>query len=374
MNNQTLPSPHRQLRDVAILVASLDDAMAQSLLDSMPSKDAAAILAEVDALEYVDPREQREIAEKFRSSITPPRATKVDGVELDASLLAKLEEQDLGDYSSAPLATQQPLETLSDSESSAIVDMLATEHPQTIAIVFSRIEASKAAALMTKLSVSLQGEVLGRLGNLDEADEQTVRVVESQLASWIEQQRQREHRQTAGMELVQRILEHTPAMQRKTILTHMGKNTPIASKQITERSSTVRPTQKTPEKLLGPQLNPGLPTYRMESANVRSRPILRPSETPSVPEIEISADPLSELEKTDETILMTALSQTDRTVGALALAEASDALMKRVLQGLPRRQAKKIRQQLRTLGPTKLSDMLAAQQRLLHKVRQLALP
>ena len=47
-----------------------------------------------------------------------------------------------------------------------------------------------------------------------------------------------------------------------------------------------------------------------------------------------------------------------------ALAGASDALMKRIVKDLPRRQAKQFRQQVRNVGPTRLSDMVAAQREL----------
>jgi hypothetical protein len=45
--------------------------------------------------------------------------------------------------------------------------------------------------------------------------------------------------------------------------------------------------------------------------------------------------------------------------------------MKRILRRLPRRQAKEFRRRLRDIGPTRLSDMLAAQQQLAHHALQL---
>ncbi len=376
MNNLTPQARHRQLRDVAIFMASLDDATAQRLLDGMPTKDAMAVLAEVDELENIDPAEQRDVAEKFRRSMAPNPPTKVEGVELDASLLAKIEEHDSEGIYSAPQAPQQTLEALNDAEASAIVEMLSAEHPQTIAIVLSRIDVTKAAELMGKLPLSLQAEVLGRMGNLDTADEQTVQVIESQLANWIEQQRQRKHRQAAGMELVQRILEHTPETQRQTILAHMGKNTPDIPNLVKPKSTRVQTSAQTSKRQV--ETDSAVHTkkrdslFRVETASEPTSRLPLDSVFPSSTATEHSADPLAELEQTDDVTLMEALSRTDRQVGALALAGASDVLMKRVLRGLPRRQANTMRRQLRTIGPTKLSDMLIAQQQLLQSVRQLA--
>ncbi len=373
MNNQTPFDRHRQLRDVAIFVASLDEVMAQRLLDSMPPRDAVAVLAEVDELEAIDPEEQREIVEKFRRSLAPSPARKVEGVELDASLLAKIENRDAEEIYSNTQASQLPLTGLSDTEATTITEILSAEHPQTIAIVLSRIDASSAADLMSKLSLSLQAEVLARMGNLDTADEQTVKVIESQLNAWLEQQRQRKQRQAAGMELVQRILKHTPEAQRHTILAHMKKNNPAVPNPTLSKSTSTG-TQKRLAELAKPLQN----EERYSSFQVETRGDMQPlSSKPTTssnfnPEKNLSSDPLTELEQTNDATLMTALSRTDRQVGALALAGASEALMKRVLRGLPRRKAKTMRHQLRAIGPTKLSDMLAAQHQLLKVVRQLA--
>jgi flagellar motor switch protein FliG len=67
---------------------------------------------------------------------------------------------------------------------------------------------------------------------------------------------------------------------------------------------------------------------------------------------------------------MAALTQTDREIVTLALAGASEELMNRILRRLPRRQAKEFRKRLRDIGPTRLSDMLAAQQQLAQNARQ----
>ena len=374
MNNQTPYERHRQLREVAILVASLAEPMAQRVLDSMPVKDAEAVLAEVEVLEYIDPEEQREVVEKFRQSITPEPKKKVDGVELDASLLAKLEEPSSRDeFEITTAAPPKALPSLSESGAAAIVKMLSAEHPQTIATVLSRLNADQAAQLMGKLSLSLQAEVLARMGNLDTSDELAVQVIEQQLANWIEQQQQREHRQAAGMELVQRILDHTPEDQRQTILAHMGRNSPLPptqAKPVKPNSAPIAEKTSNSFTLTYPSKNEiALRTeVNKKSQQVESE---KPQST-NKPAFKLSADPLSELEKTNSSTLRQALSQSDRQISSLALAGASDVLMKRILRGMPRRQAKTMRQQLRSIGPTRLSDMLNAQQQLLQTVKKIA--
>jgi len=77
-------------------------------------------------------------------------------------------------------------------------------------------------------------------------------------------------------------------------------------------------------------------------------------------------DPLSELESLDDKALLKALRLADRQTVMLALAGASEGLMKRIVHGLPRRRANQFRQQVRAIGPTRLSEMLAAQHELVR--------
>jgi flagellar motor switch protein FliG len=405
MNNHTAYERHRQLREAAIVIASLDEDCADRLLEGMSLQDAADIREAVERLGHVDPEEQHEIGEKFRRSTAMEPPTKVDGVELDASLLAAIERHDRGETPSSPQPASGPLETLTDAEASSIVKMLSVEHPQTIAIVLSRIDASKAASLLAQLSTRAQTDVLARLANLDSADEATVQVVESQLAAWIDQQRQKKQRITAGKDLVQRILAFRPDAERQALLSNLGGQVPAfaepSGQEVKPKTPSTTPVkqnyararatrihkfdlesrlarQTTPAPPIEPEPSPAPQSIDACTTNEPRAPIGSPdlaSETSAAGFIGcavINRNPLLELDQMDDATLKAALSQTDRQVSAMALVGSSDALMKRVLRGLPRRQAKLLQGQLRTIGPTRLSDMLAAQQELVNNARRLA--
>ncbi len=369
MNHSKANERDRQLRKVAILIASLDDPLAERMLADMPTADAQAVRAVVDRLDHVDPEEERNIVDQFRRStrMAMPHSTgpqSIVGVELDASLLARIEQQDSNDWEEPAEANRSPLAVLTDAEAATIVDALSREHPQTVAVVISRLDHVAAAKILTLLSPYLQVEVLERVAELDPADQQSVQVVESHLAQWINQQRQRTERMAAGAEFVQRILQSTPEEDRAAILTRLDKRNPkLAGRFGRPEGGAGRSTVPLPPR--------SQVSKKRFVAKPRTAARLRFSAGPvPQPQVTTSADPLGELEKVDDATLMAALTQTDRQVVILALAGASEELISRILRRLPRRQAKDFRKRLRDIGPTRLSDMLAAQQQLAQNARQ----
>lgn len=372
------PISHNRLREAAILIASLDDQLAERLVASMPTADAAAVRTALKQLGAINPDERDEIVARFRQSAEAKnteapstqvtRPTQVDGVELDASLLARLEEQEAHgadpvvarEYVAEKSVVEKLPETLNSEEAATVVDMLSAEHPQTISIVLSRLNPSSAANLLSKFSPSVGAEVLTRMANCNSVDEQAVRVIESQLGQWIKQHRQQRQRMAAGLDLVQQILSSTTETQRKTVLSQLHGSNPDLAGRLTKKSSPALP----------------FPTVPLPKA---SRPVPVPdlvppkqnTQKPLTPKPPLSANPQQELDQLDDATLMAALSQADRQVVTLALAGTSESLMKRILRGLPRRQASKLRSQLRNIGPTRLSDMLDAQQQLLQSAQQL---
>jgi len=404
-------APQDPLRKVAILVASLDEPWAGRVLENLPAGTAEAVAQTALELGPLDRAEQHEVVREFRRSmanelVPRPAPTAVattnvssatGGVELDASLLARLDAQD-NDTNQAAVAASpsrlpaSPPDAIRDANPESLANLLAAEHPQTIAIVLSRFEDGRAAHVLARLSTQLQAEVLSRLAELDTADPQTLQVVEAQLAEWITREQQQKRRMAVGVDLVQRILSDSLPAQRETILARITHLKPELGRRLRHHCVSETTTIHEPESLLAtrhtltapgqakPTADPAT-THTTTSAGGNTPPPAPPSpvhgETPhralaTDPWTSAVADnPMEELEHADDPTLLTVLSQADRRIAMLALAGASESLLKRILRGMPRRQAKQFRKQLCAIGPTRLRDMLAAQQQLAQQVREM---
>ncbi len=358
---KTIDTDARQhrLRKAAILVATLGEPLGEQLLADLPAREAAEVRELVNSLDDINQAEFEAVMADFRADsadevteLTEP-VPQMDGVELDASLLARLESGD--DFATTPTVSQMetPWSAVNDVDAETLAEVLVVEQPQTIAVVLARLETAQAALLIAKLPPALQAEVLSRLSDLDPADEQSLQVVESQLASWIHDKQRQRQRMAAGCDLVQRILQDTPDSQRAILMEHLGTTDPSLANRL-------RPTH------FGSTTGFSRPAPRVPNSPPPVANATPPAQSSMQAEPDI-VDPLSQLEALDDQDLLQALQSVDRETVMLALAGASESFVKRIVRGLPRRQANQFRRQVRTIGPTRLSDMVAAQRELVRR-------
>ncbi|MBN1911122.1 MAG: hypothetical protein JW818_15355, partial [Pirellulales bacterium] len=81
------------LRKAAILVAALDRATADTLLDAMRPEQAALVRQTVVTMDPVDPAEERRVIDEFLRQGLPSPPREPAGIELDGRLAQRLAER-----------------------------------------------------------------------------------------------------------------------------------------------------------------------------------------------------------------------------------------------------------------------------------------
>jgi CelD/BcsL family acetyltransferase involved in cellulose biosynthesis len=160
------------------------------------------------------------------------------------------------------------------------------------------------------------------------------------------------------------ILSAADAKSRGQILSNMRDHKAALANQFSPRQPE-RTTSKAP--LAEPHAKKLAP--RMTERLVRKlQTTIAANERPSLPLI--AFDDLAEL---DSRTLSAVMRQVDANVLALALAGSREDLVDRICDQMPKRTAREFRRELRRLGPTRLSDVEAAQHAVAHvAARQLA--
>jgi len=211
------------IRKAAILVASLDMAGADAILDQLGPEQAARVRRTVVDLGQVDPQEQRRVIDEFRriGPMVPDRQP--PGIELDDRLARKLAAQPNRVSSLSPsenptardraaetengAATARPFSFLQKAEADKLARTLDGERPQTIALVLSQVPPEQAGCVLARFSAALQAEVIRRLVELEETDPEILREVEQALQSRLSVHVGPRRRRVAGMKAVSDILK-----------------------------------------------------------------------------------------------------------------------------------------------------------------------
>lgn len=311
-----------QLRKAAILVASLDSASADRVLDEMDEVQARLVREAVVALGDPNADEQQTVIEEFFRN-DPNSATKdLGGVELDEGL-----SQRLGISSPAPKderdeAPQEestaPFQFLHQAHSDKLVPHLAQEHPQTIALILAHIPPERAAEMLGSLPAELQAEVVRRLVDQREVNPEIVREVERGLMSRLGNEALSHHQRKSGIDGVLEILRSGRKVQSQAILNNLAQHGVD----------------------LGQHAGPAQFTF-------------------------------DDLHQLDSDSLAALVHAADKKLLALALLDRPQSLVDRVTSHMTPTAAHDLRMSHRQPGPVRLRDVEAAQQQLVELATRL---
>lgn len=354
-----------RIRRAAILVASLDEPLAERLLADLPPAEAARILEEAEQLEAIDPEEQQDVLAEFRRLTRAGRPAD-DAVEFSYS--GGEGREGLASSYAEPSSQSGPSAAgggLTDGDATAMAELLAGEHPQIVAAALARLGEEQSAAVFAALPAELQADALERLAALAPADEDAVQEVESQLQHRLQQRREHQARSAAGAALVQRILARTPDAQRTYLLARMAK--PHAAGAVSRPAAGADSRSgRAASAARGYAFDP----VAQQAINLASA--VRRAHASGADDAQIIEDCTAELEQLSDQELVAGLRASGEQTVLRALAASGDAFLARVMNMLPRRQAKQLRRMLRNLGPTRLADLQQAQHELLRLAHEMS--
>jgi flagellar motor switch protein FliG len=323
------------LRKAAVLIATLDDQAAETLLDLIGREQSLRVRRMLAELAPVSLDERSLVIQEFMHAGVTGSAGLQDsgGVEMDDSLAAKIALADslasadepaeepadgaLAQPGGAP-AEHSPFSFLLAATPEVLGDLLAGEHAQTICLVLSHLPSVKVAEALQQLSAAQRSEVLERLGRLQATDES----VAAEIAQQLQRQFHRRIREP-GRPSVKRAAGHKVPESRRG-------------------PAVARPQP------LGPSPKPVAKDAAKTAAPRESQPAFE-------------FDDLSAL--TDQSLAMV-FRRADPRVSLVALTGACPSLFDRIQRQLPWREARELRRQIERLGPVRLSDVEHAQSKL----------
>jgi flagellar motor switch protein FliG len=230
------------IRKAAILVASLDQAAADALLDQLSSEQAALVRRTVMAIDEIDPREMQRVIDEFRriGPLVPDRSPA--GIELDrlpapepnhtstfspdqaempsssdfkeTEPTNRMEEDEEADAS--------PFGFLHNAEDEDLANLLGGERPQTAALVLSHLPSDRSGGILACFAPAMQIEVVRRLVDLENADPEVLREVEKSLETRLSRYFAARNERSAGPEAVSEILRACDHQSRRRILDNIA--------------------------------------------------------------------------------------------------------------------------------------------------------
>lgn len=348
------------IRKAAIVIASLDEASADKLLESMPEEVASQIRWMSIELENVSDEERQTVLDEFLRNSGRPLPTEDPGVEMEFTY----QEPESITTAEPIAATPPPFAFLNDAPSEMLAPFFEQEHPQVTAVVMSYLQPERASEILRQLPPRLQADIVHRITQLDEPSQEIVAEIETRIKQIVSRQVLAFERRRLGMAAAQAILKASSGDQAEQLLAELrsrGSQLPSELESLKKveierpilkmptpqpAAAFVPPTPISPEPKAQPRIEP---TAKARQPNSRKETTSRELPQPKFPFESFAA--------LDDTSLAKVLHQTGPKVVLLALCGASPGVMKRISRGLGAGDVKLLERKIREMQPVLLADI-----------------
>ncbi len=294
-------------KKAAILLLCLGEEATSRIFEALDDAEVREISRCMMDIEHVEPSLAREILEEYKNARGGDIGVYIRGEDFAKhAILGGADShraQQLLDQVSAGIEGR-PLETISKMHPRMVAGLLENEHPQTIALILSTQKDEHASRILFELSEDMRGEVVYRIGKIDNVSPEVINQIETALQREVGVVVGHDHKQVGGIEKVVEILGKMEKGADQLIITSIEATDPDMAEEIRRRMFTF-------EDLVG-----------IDNRGMQA--VLR----------EVSTDMLT-----------------------LALKTASDAVKNKIFSNISTRAADMIIEDLEAMGPRKLSEV-----------------
>ncbi len=219
----------------ALLLANLGPEVSADVLKQMPGPVVERIISEMLTLRRFDVATVNHVLEEGleRSGFTSFNA--VGGLDVARDILTRVLGANVADDMIKRLSAQganAPFTFLRDIDRNQLADFLCNEHPQTIALVLSRVAPDLCANIMQRLESNLRAEVALRIATLEHTPPDVVRDVEDLLKLRLSGAITRSGANAGGVDFLVQVLTRTDRSTEKSLLEHLDATVPDIADQI----------------------------------------------------------------------------------------------------------------------------------------------
>jgi len=312
---------YTKLRKVAVFLLAVGPDIAGSLLKHMEREAVEDLTREIASLGMVPSEVSEAIVEEFYTVALAKQYASEGGMSYAKAVLEKALPKDEASRVMEQIAHQvyqQPFSFLQKAESENLLTFMQDEHPQTIALILAHLPPSKGSEILAGLPPAKQIEVVTRVANMEQTNPEVIHEVEKGLEQRLSGIVSQQFQKVGGVEAVAEMLNLSDRSTEKGILETLEAEDPDLVEQI-RRLMFV----------------------------------------------------FEDILLVNDKGIQTVLKEVDHDELSLALKTASDDMKDKIFRNMSERAATLIKEEMEYMGPVRLSDVEAAQQRIVDNVRRL---
>jgi flagellar motor switch protein FliG len=222
----------------AILLISLGPEVASSVYKHLSEEEIEKLTLEISGVRRVENTAKEEILEEFHNIALAQDYISQGGIGYAKTVLEKA----LGNEQATIIINRltsslqvRPFDFARKADPTQILNFIQNEHPQTISLILSYLDAAQAGQILSELPQEMQADIAKRIAVMDSTSPEIINEVEQILERKLSATVTQDYTQTGGIEAVVDVLNGVDRATERTILDALEIQDPELAEEIKKR-------------------------------------------------------------------------------------------------------------------------------------------
>ena len=314
-------SPYSTNKKAAMLVVALGKETAAKIYKYLSDEEIEQLTIAITTMERFGNEERNEVVGEFYEICLAQKYVAESGVEYARAVLVAAIGEERADNVLAKLSASlqvRPFDFVRKTDSVQVVNFIQNEHPQTIAFVMSYLEAKQAASILSSLEQDVQARVIRCIAQMGVVSPEYIHQAEMILERKLMGVGTSDNIAVGGIDAIIGILNLVDRGTESFILSAIEKEDPELSEEIHNKLFV-----------------------------------------------------FEDIGKLSSTALQIVLRDVDNDALAVALKGATNAVSQKIFANISKRLQDILRENMEFMGPVRVRDVEAAQQKIVNIIRHL---
>lgn len=222
----------------ALLLISLGPEVSAAVYKHLNEEEIERLTLEISGVKKVESSVKEEIIEEFHNIALAQDYISQGGIGYAKTVLEKALGKEHAQAIINRLTSSlqvRPFDFARRADPGQILNFIQNEHPQTIALILSYLEAEQAGMILSSLPQDVQADIARRIATMDSTSPEVISEIEAVLERKLSSTVTQDYTETGGVDAVVEVLNGVDRSTEKTILDALEIQDPELAEEIRKR-------------------------------------------------------------------------------------------------------------------------------------------
>ncbi|GEN82030.1 flagellar motor switch protein FliG [Sporosarcina luteola] len=222
----------------ALLLISLGPEVSAAVYKHLTEEEIERLTLEISGVKKVESVVKEEIIEEFHNIALAQDYISQGGIGYAKTVLEKALGKEHAQAIINRLTSSlqvRPFDFARRADPGQILNFIQNEHPQTIALILSYLEAEQAGMILSSLPQEMQADIARRIATMDSTSPEVISEIEAVLERKLSSTVTQDFTETGGVDAVVQVLNGVDRATEKTILDALEIQDPELAEEIRKR-------------------------------------------------------------------------------------------------------------------------------------------